>query len=125
MANIEENIRARFEEGTEAWNRGDLDAYLAGYWDSDKTRWIIRGMLIRGVDAIRATYKSLFDSPEKMGKFEVRDLEIDVLTDRDALVVGQWSHTAGQMARHGVFTVRMKKIQGEWIVVTDHTSASM
>jgi ketosteroid isomerase-like protein len=125
MADIEEHIRARFEEGTEAWNRGDLDAYLAGYWDSEETRWISRGTLTRGVDAIRGTYKSLFDSPEKMGKFEVRDLEIDVLTGSDALIIGKWWHTAGSLARHGMFTVHMKKLQGEWVVVTDHTSASM
>ena len=60
-----------------------------------------------------------------MGKFEVSDLEIDALTDGDALVVGKWSHTAGPRARHGVFTVHMKKFQGEWVVVTDHTSGSM
>jgi uncharacterized protein (TIGR02246 family) len=125
MTDIEEHIRARFEEGTEAWNRGDLDAYLAGYWDSEETRWISRGTIIRGVDAIRAAYKSLFDSPEKMGKFEVTDWEIEVLTDGDALVVGKWSHSAGPLVRQGVFTVHMKKLQEEWVVVTDHTSASV
>jgi uncharacterized protein (TIGR02246 family) len=125
MADLEKHIRNRFAEGTEAWNRGDLEAYLAGYWESEKTRWITRGKIIRGVNAIRAMYKSLFDSPEKMGKFEVKELEVDILTDSDALVVGQWSHTAGQLVRQGVFTVYMKKLEGEWVVVIDHTSAAM
>ena len=124
MSEIEEHIRARFQQGTELWNRGDLEAYLAGYWDSEKTKWITRGMIIRGIHAIRATYKSLFDSPEKMGKFEVKELEIDILTDRDALVVGQWTHMAGQLVRQGVFTVHVRKLEGEWVVATDHTSAA-
>jgi ketosteroid isomerase-like protein len=124
MADVEEHIREQFNEMTEAWNRGDLDAYLAGYWDSDETRWISGGMIIRSVEAIRARYKSLYDSSEKMGKLEVKDLEIDMLTDRDALVVGRWSHTAGQLAHVGVFTIHMKKLQGEWFMATDHASIS-
>ena len=125
MADIREHIRARFEEETQAWNRGDLDTYLAGYWDSQETRWISRGTIIRGIDAIRATYKSFYDSPEKMGKFELKDLEIDLLTESDALVLGTWLHTIGLVVRNGVFTVHMKKIGGEWVVVTDHTSATV
>jgi ketosteroid isomerase-like protein len=124
MAQVNEQIRSRFKEATEAWNRGDLNAYLAGYWDSEGTRWISGGMIIRGVESIRARYKSLYDSTEKLGKLEVKDLEIDILTDGDALVVGKWSHTADQLARVGVFTIHMKKIQGEWFMATDHASLS-
>jgi ketosteroid isomerase-like protein len=124
MADVEEQIRDRFKEATEAWNRGDLNTYLAGYWDSEETRWISGGMIIRGVEAIRARYKSLYDSPEKLGKLEVKDLEIDILTDSNALLVGKWSHTAGQLTRVGVFTIHMKKIQGEWVIATDHASES-
>ena len=124
MAAVEEQIRDRFNEATEAWNRGDLDTYLAGYWDSDETRWISGGMIVRGIEAIRDRYQSLYDSPEKLGRLEVKDLEIDVLTNGDALAVGKWSHTAGQLARHGVFTVHMKKIVGQWFIATDHASVS-
>lgn len=124
MAGVEQLIRDRFSEATEAWNRGDLDTYLAGYWNSEATRWISGGMIVRGVEAIRARYKSLYDSPEKLGKLEVQDLEIDILTDDDALVVGRWSHTAEQRPRHGVFTVHMKKVRGEWVMATDHASVS-
>jgi ketosteroid isomerase-like protein len=124
MAEIVERIHGRFKEAAEAWNRGDLNAYLDGYWDSEETRWISGGNIIRGVGAIRARYKSLYDSPEKLGKLEVKDLEIDILTDGDALVVGRWLHTAEQLARVGVFTVHMKKIHGEWVMATDHASVS-
>jgi ketosteroid isomerase-like protein len=124
MAEVEQLIRDRFSQATEAWNRGDLNAYLASYWNSEETRWISGGRISRGVESIRARYKSLYDPPEKMGKLEVKDLEIDILTNGDALVVGKWSHTAGQLARHGVFTVHLKKVQEEWVIATDHASAS-
>jgi hypothetical protein len=124
MADVEEHIRSRFKEVAEAWNRGDLRAYLAGYWDSEETRWISGGSIIRGVETIRARYTFLYNSPEKMGKLVVKDLEIDILTDGDALIVGKWSHTAGQLARVGVFTIHMKKVRGEWFMATDHASLS-
>jgi hypothetical protein len=124
MVDGKQRIHERFDEMTEAWNRGDLDAYLAGYWDSGKTKWISGGNIIRGFETIRARYKALYHSPEKLGQLEVQDLEIDMVSDGDALVVGKWSHTAGQLVRVGVFTVHMKKIQGEWFMATDHASAS-
>ena len=122
MSDTQESIRARFEEATTAWNRGDLEAYLTSYWDSEETLWISRGSIIRGITAIRSTCKSLYDSPEKMGKFEIEHLEINVLTENDALVIGQWLHTVQESARKGVFTVHMRKLGGEWVVVMDHTS---
>lgn len=103
---------------------GVISRLIDGYWDSDETRWISGGSIIRGVETIRARYKSLYDSPEKLGQLEVRDLEIDILTDGDALIIGKWSHTARQLARTGVFTVHMKKVHGEWVMATDHASVS-
>jgi uncharacterized protein (TIGR02246 family) len=124
MSDTAESIRARFEQAATAWNRGDLDAYLTSYWDSEETLWISRGTIIRGITAIRSTCKSLYASPETMGKFEIQDLQINVLTESDALVIGTWLLTVQEPARNGVFTVLMKRLGGEWVVVMDHTSSS-
>ena len=112
MSDTRESIRARFGEATAAWNRGDLDAYLTSYWDSEETLWISRGTIIRGITAIRSTCKSVYDSAEKMGKFEIEHLEIKVLAESDALVIGAWLNTVQERARKGVFTVHMKKLGG-------------
>jgi len=56
-------IRDVFEQGCAAWNRGDLDGYLAAYWDSDRTLWISGGSLVRGKEAIATAYKSRFATP--------------------------------------------------------------
>ena len=63
---IEVAIRNVFEAGCAAWNIGDLDGYLASYWDSSKTIWISSGSLIRGKKAIAEAYKARFSTPEKM-----------------------------------------------------------
>ena len=121
---IEATIRARFEAGSAAWNRGDIEGYLAGYWDSDRTRWASGGTVVRGKKAIAATFRSRFASPQQMGKIKVTDLEIEVLTGTDALAFGHLAHIVGDMVRRGVFTVHVRKIGGDWFVVSDHFSTT-
>ena len=121
---IEATIRARFDAGRAAWNRGDIEGYLAGYWDSERTRWASGATVILGKKAIAAAFRSRFPSPQQMGTIEMTDLEIEVLTSTDALVFGHLVHTVGDVGRKGVFTVHLRKIGGDWFVVSDHFSTS-
>ena len=82
-------IRKAFDAACTAWNRGDLDGYLASYWDSDKTIWISSGSLTRGRDAIVKAYKARFSTHQQMGKLSLAELEIDVLTIADAIAIGR------------------------------------
>ena len=124
MTDDNQNIRAVFESGCAAWNRGDIDGYLSDYWHSDKVRWVSEGKVSYGFEAIASAFKARFDSPENMGKLEVADLEIQLLSENDALAFGAWTQTTRTATRTGVFTVHMKKINGEWLVVSDHSSTS-
>ena len=124
MTDDPQRIRALFESGCAAWNRGDIDGYLADYWHSDKVRWVSEGVVIYGFEGIASAFKSRFDTPENMGKLEVANLEIQLLSESDALVFGGWTQTTRTARRNGVFTVHMKKIDGVWLVVSDHSSTS-
>lgn len=124
MSDDHQRIRALFEESCAAWNRGDIDGHLADYWHSDKVRWVSEGTVRYGFEAIAAGFKSRFDSPDNMGKLEVADLEIQLPGESDALVFGAWIQTTPTARRHGVFTIHLKKIDGEWLIVSDHSSTS-
>jgi len=121
---IEAAIRRVFEDGCASWNHGDLDGYLASYWDSDKTIWISGGRLSRGKDAIVAVCKARFATDARMGELTVADLEIDVLTPIDAIVLGRWILKDGAQLSTGYFTVQLKKIAGNWVYISDHASTS-
>jgi ketosteroid isomerase-like protein len=121
---IQATIRARFDAGRAAWNLGDIEGYLAGYWDSERTRWASGATVVRGKKAIAAAFRSRFPTPQHMGKIEVTDLEIEVLTGTDALVFGHLVHTVGDAVRKGVFTVHVRKVGGDWFVISDHFSTS-
>ena len=119
---IEAAIRAVFDASCAAWNRGDLDGYLASYWDSSQTLWISGGMLKRGRAAIVDAYKSRFSTPSGMGHLTLADLEIDVMSQTEATAFGYWRLVAENGTANGVFTVQLKKIEGTWVFVSDHSS---
>jgi uncharacterized protein (TIGR02246 family) len=118
----ETTIREVFEAGCAAWNRGDLDGYLSSYWDSDKTIWISSGSLTRGKKAIVAAYKARFSTPQQMGKLTLAELEIDLLTNTDAIAFGRWMLVVDSKTANGFFTVQLRKIEGTWLMVSDHSS---
>ena len=124
MSDDFQSIRAVFESGCAAWNRGDVDGYLADYWNSDKVRWVSEGKVHYGFEAIATAFKARFNSPDNMGRLEVTDLDIQLLAENDALVFGAWMLITPAARPHGVFTVHLKKIDGEWLIVSDHSSSS-
>jgi uncharacterized protein (TIGR02246 family) len=115
-------IRSVFKASSAAWNRGDLDGYLASYWDSDKTIWISSGSLTRGRKAIVAAYKARFSTPQQLGTLRLAQLEIDVLTGTDATAFGRWMLVVEDKMAEGFFTVQLRKIDGTWLFVSDHSS---
>src|SRR5688572_550040 len=124
MTDDHQRIRAVFESGCAAWNRGDIDGYLAAYWNSDKVRWVSEGTVRYGFEAIAAGFKARFDSSDNMGRLEVTNLDIQLFGENDALVFGSWTQTTPTARHHGVFTVHVKEIDGEWLIVSDHSSTS-
>jgi uncharacterized protein (TIGR02246 family) len=120
----ESAIRKVFEEGCAAWNRGDLDGYLASYWDSDQIVWVSGGSRARGKKDIVAAYKARFSTPRQMGSLTLTELEIDVLTPTDAIAFGRWNLVVGDNVSEGFFTVQLRQIEGTWRLIHDHSSAS-
>jgi len=54
----------------------------------------------------------------------VANLEIQLLGENDALVFGAWTQTTDSARRQGIFTVHVRKIDGRWLIVSDHSSTS-
>lgn len=117
-------IRDVFEAACAAWNRGDLEGYLASYWDSDQTIWVSSGVLTLGREAIVAAYKSRFANPQQMGQLTLAELEIEVLTPTDAIASGRWMLALEDGSSKGFFTVELKKIEGAWLFVSDRSSTA-
>src|SRR5690349_14734578 len=89
-----------------AWNRGDLDAFLAGYWRSDRTVFAGGDKVHRGFDAMARRYREAYPTREKMGRLSFSNLAFEQLEDDRAVVTGSWElEIVGSEKRPGgVFT---------------------
>ena len=106
-----------------AWNRGDVDAFLIGYWRSPELTFSGGNGVSRGWDGVLARYKKSYPNHAAMGQLEFSDLEFRFLGPEAALVLGQWHLKRESGDIGGVFTLVWQKFPDGWKIVHDHTSA--
>lgn len=109
-----------------AWNRHDLDAFMAGYWNSPDLTFFSGAKMNSGwqstLDHYRKTYQS---EGHEMGKLEFSDLNVQELSPDAAFVRGAWKlTTSDQKNPHGLFTLVFRKFPQGWKIIHDHTSAA-
>lgn len=114
-------IRRVMEDQAAAWNRGDIEGFMEGYWKSEKLTFV-SSRVTRGWQQTLDNYKRSYDTREKMGTLTFSDLEITVLSKDAALVLGSWSLKRANDAPGGKFTLIFRKFREGWRVVHDHTS---
>ncbi|MGA7514707.1 MAG: DUF4440 domain-containing protein [Candidatus Sulfotelmatobacter sp.] len=111
----------------EAWNRHDLEGFMAGYWRSPQLTFFSQGKEQDGWDATIQRYIARYASPgHEMGKLEFSALRINVVSQDSAFVRGTWKLTMSDgKTPNGLFTLVLRKFPDVgWKIVHDHTSAS-
>jgi beta-aspartyl-peptidase (threonine type) len=119
-----EVIRSILADQAAAWNRGDIDGYMRAYWNSDDLTFSSGGKTSRGYAATLVGYKRHYPTPERMGQLTFSDLEIRLLGDRAALVLGRWHLARTPDPVGGNFSLVFAVIGGRWHIIHDHTSAA-
>jgi beta-aspartyl-peptidase (threonine type) len=108
----------------EAWNRGDIEAFMDGYHRSDDTTFSSDQGTVRGWQAVLDRYRKRYPDRAAMGKLSFGRLESRSLGDGAALVTGEWRLERERDAPGGVFSLAMRLFPEGWRIVHDHTSAS-
>ncbi len=121
-AKIEAGIRSVMNEQTAAWNLGNIDGFMGGYWKSEKLIFASGDGVTRGWQPTLDRYKKNYDSRAKMGTLTFSDLEINVLSKDAAVVLGSWSLQREKDNPKGKFTLIFRKFKDGWRIVHDHTS---
>jgi ketosteroid isomerase-like protein len=110
----------------DAWNRHDLEAFMAGYWNSPQLTFFSGATERDGWQATLDRYRAAYASPgHDMGKLDFSGLRIEILGADAAFVRGAWqlSLPDGKMP-HGLFTLVFRKFSDGWKIVHDHTSVA-
>ena len=110
----------------EAWNRHDLEGFMAGYWNSPELTFFSAAKEHAGWQATIDRYRAAYASPgHAMGKLEFSALHIEMLGADAAFVRGSWQLTMPDgKTPHGLFTLVFRKFADGWKIVHDHTSAA-
>jgi len=116
-------IRAVLSVQQTAWNGGDVDAFLVGYWHSPELTFSGSSGVARGWDGVLVRYKKNYPDKAAMGQLDFSELEFRFLGPDAALVLGRWHLKREKDEPGGVFTLVWQRFPDGWKIIHDHTSA--
>ena len=108
----------------DAWNRGDIDAFMNGYARSASTVFVSEDEVRRGWETVRDQYHVKYSDRAKMGTLSFSEIEVTMLSPDAAVVLGGWRLKRASDEPHGRFTLIFKRLREGWRIVHDHTSAA-
>jgi ketosteroid isomerase-like protein len=122
--NISSEIQSVLSAQQDAWNRGDINAFMNGYWRSDKTVFVSGDDVTRGWQKVLDRYKAKYSDRANMGTLTFSEIEITPLSNDSAVALGSWKLSRTNDQPHGRFTLIFRRFPDGWKIVHDHTSAA-
>ena len=119
-----DQIRLILQTQADAWNRGDLDAFMQTYAPVDDLRFASGGSVTYGWKPTLARYKQRYPDRAAMGTLAFSELTVTELSPDVALIFGHWQLTRAHDAPHGLFTLLVRRTPAGWRIFADHTSSA-
>jgi ketosteroid isomerase-like protein len=121
QTNDENLVRNVLETQQKAWNNGDLEAFMQGYWKNDSLKFVAKSGVTYGWEKALSHYKKSYPDTSSMGKLKFTLLHLKPLSAKYYFVIGKWNlqRTAGNV--EGYFTLLFQKINKQWLIIVDHT----
>jgi hypothetical protein len=117
-----QTILGILDRQTKAWNNGDVDNFMVGYWNNDSLMYVGKGGITYGYKRTLENYKKNYNGKDQMGQLKFDILHVKRLSPEYYQVVGKWhlTRTVGDVGGH--FTLLFRKMKGEWVIISDHSS---
>ncbi len=104
-----------------AWNKGDIDGFMAFYWNNDSLMFIGKKGITYGWNNTLSNYKNSYPTKEAMGSLSFEIVKLEQFNKSTVYVIGKWQLEKDKPVG-GYFTLIWKKINGKWLIISDHTS---
>jgi ketosteroid isomerase-like protein len=121
---IDRNLRSLLEAQAIAWNQGNIEDFMKGYWHSPQTVFVGSSGVQRGWETLLERYKRNYPGRAAMGQLTFSELEITPLGPDAAVILGHWHLKREKDAPGGVFTLIARRLPEGWRIIHDHTSAT-
>ena len=120
----EDRILSVLSTQQSAWNAGDIDTFMAGYWQSPELRFASGGSVTKGWQETRDRYHANYSDRALMGELSFSDLEVNMVSSDAAVVHGAWSLARAEDNPSGLFTLVFRDLDGGWKIVSDTTTSA-
>jgi ketosteroid isomerase-like protein len=119
-------IKSVLAQQVAAWNRGDITAFMDGYWKSDDLEFVNAAGIFQGWQDVLKRYQHSYPDRAAMGHLTFSGVEIHALCVNAGFVVGHFRldrEKDGQTDHpQGVFTLIFRKFPAGWKIINDHTT---
>jgi len=122
QASVEMQVVDVLNRQVQAWNEGDVDAFVDHYWHSPDLSFTSGGHTERGWQATLNRYRRRYPTRKAMGKLAFSGLDVRPLAAGSALVLGHWHLDRETGPIGGCFTLVFENKRGKWVITHDHTS---
>ena len=113
---------AKLQNQADCWNDGDIDCFMEDYWHHDSLMYIGKNGITYGWQNTLENYKVKYPSKKEMGHLKFKIIQLDQLSRDHFFMVGKWDLTREIGDIGGHFTLIWKKIDGQWVITSDHSS---
>ena len=117
-----EKVLLLMEKQQLAWNRGDVEGFMEVYWVSDSLQFIGKGGVVLGWQQTLARYKKNYPNQEAMGVLTFTTVSVKKIAGDHIFLIGKWILKRKEDSPSGYFSLLWKKINGQWVIVADHSS---
>jgi len=117
-------ITDTFMATKDAWNAGDIEKFMEGYWNSEEIAFVGSAGPVYGYEATLKRYQTSYPDTTVMGKLDFEILKLYKTDRRSAILIGKFYLTRTIGDAWGHYTLVWKKINGKWVIITDHSSAA-
>lgn len=120
--NDEQAIRKILSDQTIAWNNGNLEAFMKGYWNNDSLMFIGKNGVTYGYQNTLMNYKKNYSNADAMGTLSFDLVKVQRLSSDYYYVVGKWHLKRKIGDAGGHYDLLFKKVNGSWVIIADHSS---
>lgn len=120
-----DQIKEIFYQQENDWNKGDIDAFMKAYWNSEELQFGGANGITKGWQQTLEKYKTSYPDIATMGKLSFQIIDMTRHSENVVSLTGSWRLTREYDQPGGHFLLIWRKINGDWKIVVDHTSQEL
>ena len=117
-----EQVQGIFDKQITAWNEGDLNAFMNGYWADKRLLFVGSRGPTYGYENTLTGYQKGYPTKAAMGTLKFDIIEMRQWDRKTLQVIGKFTLVRENDTPTGHFTLLLRKIKGKWVIVSDHSS---